>query len=340
MMTTPEKFSKKAVRAVGLLSGGLDSTLAAKLMKDLGIDVYGVYFSMPWGCGKEERVKRAAELLKIPLTVITLDEDYLKMIQNPKHGYGSAFNPCIDCHAYMAQKAGAYMKKIHADFVFTGEVLGQRPMSQLKHSLRLVEEESGLKGRFLRPLCAKLLEPTLVETQGLIDREKLLSLSGRSRKEQIRLAKEWGITDYPWPAGGCLLTDKNFAKRLKDIFKHGYRDQDEIVSLKWGRHFRLNENFKAILGRNEKENDLLIQHAHKEDYILELPDRRGPSLILKGEDPTPEILALAAGLIQRFSRHKEDPSIAVEYRMASHTVIDGIVTSQNLSEEKTGKMKI
>ena len=304
---TNVKFRNRQIKAVGLISGGLDSTLAAKIVKDLGVEVQGVYFSMPWGCCDKVKAQSAARRIGIPFIVLQLDERYLHVVKNPKYGYGSALNPCVDCRIHMFFRAAQYMKSIGADFIFTGEVLGQRPMSQMRHSMGWIEKDSGLEGRLLRPLCAQYLEPTIPEQEGLIDRNKLLKITGRSRKEQIDLAAQFEITDYPAPAGGCLLTDENFAHRMKDTLKFGYRDFRETIALKWGRHFRIHEDFKMILGRDEAENASLISYAHVDDYILQLPDDAGPTLILKGYNPTEDVLAVAAGLIQSFSRYKNQP---------------------------------
>ena len=304
--------SKKQVKGVVLLSGGLDSTLAAKVVKDLGVEVFAVHFAMPWRTKPQTNAQKAAKSLGIHLVSLQLDENYLRMLKKPKYGYGSAFNPCIDCHTYMIAEAGRYMHKIGADFVFTGEVVGQRPMSQLKQNLRSVEKWSGIEGRLLRPLSARLLEPTLPEKEGLIDRNKLLDLSGRSRKKQIELAKQFGITDYPTPAGGCRLTDGPFGQRMKDILEHGYRDYRETISLKWGRHFRINENFRAIIGRDKRENEFLTKYAYPQDHVLELPeDKSGPTLILIGNNPSKDILETAAGLVQKFSHYQNEVELEV-----------------------------
>ncbi len=183
----------------------------------------------------------------------------------------------------------------------------------MRHSLKKVEQGSDLEGRLLRPLSAHLLEPTIPEMEGLIARNRLLGLSGRSRKEQIDLAAELNITAYNQPAGGCLLTDKNFAARMKDTLEHGYRNFRETIALKWGRHFRLSPEFKIILGRDEEENEALIRHAHPDDYVMQMSDNRGPTLILKGYSPTPEALATAAGLLQKFSRHKDGSPVQMNY---------------------------
>lgn len=303
----------RKVKAVGLLSGGLDSMLAAKILKEMGVDVHAVHFGLPWGCGNVTRVKNATEQIGISLHVIPADQTFFEVLKNPRFGYGSAINPCVDCHIHMIKKASEFMKEINADFVFTGEVLGQRPMSQLKNSLRAVEKACGIEGRLLRPLCAKLLNPTIPEIEGLIDREKLLAICGRSRKEQRRLAKEFGITDFPNSSGGCLLTDKNFGNRLRDLFTHGCDSLEQTVILKWGRHFRINKNFKAILARDEKECDEIANHAQAEDFILQLEDQHGPVAVLEGKNPSEEIIALAAGLIQFFSRYRNCAPQPIQY---------------------------
>jgi len=295
---------EKTVKAVGMISGGLDSSLAAKIVKDLGVEVYGVYFAMPWGCCDKIKAIEVAQQIGIKFIVLQLDERYLEIVRNPKFGYGTAMNPCRDCRIHMFSRAAQYMRHIEADFVFTGEVLGQRPMSQLRESMKLIEQHAGLSGKLLRPLCAQLLEPTQIEESGLIDRTQLLKISGRGRREQIKLAGTSNLT-YNTPAGGCLLTDKNFAKRMKDTLDHGYRNFRETIALKWGRHFRLNKDFKAVLGRDEEENDVLVRHAYINDYIVQLKNKLGPTLILKGPLPSAEIISLCGGLIQKFSRYKD-----------------------------------
>ena len=328
------------IKAVGLLSGGLDSTLAAKIVKDLGVDVHAIYFAMPWGCCDKTAAFEAAQNLGIKFITLQLDERYLEMIKNPKHGYGTALNPCVDCRIHMFSRAAQYMRHIGADFVFTGEVLGQRPMSQMRHSMKWIEDETGLQGRLLRPLCAQLLEPTIPETEGHIDRTKLLSLSGRSRKDQIQLAQEFKIEKYTPTGGGCLLTDHRFANRMKDTLSHGYRNFRETIALKWGRHFRINKNFKAVVGRDEEEGESLIRYAHPDDHIMRLKTNDGPILILKGYDPDEEILAICGGLIQRFSRYREDGPQEIVYwknRDANH--IETFQT-RRLNEERIEQMKV
>ncbi len=312
-MIAPRRKEQRTVKAVGLISGGLDSALAAKIIKDLDVQVEGLYFAMPWGCCDKTKALESAEALGIPCLVLQLDERYLEMVKSPKHGYGTALNPCVDCRVHMFSRAQQYMASIGADFVFTGEVLGQRPMSQMKNSMRIIERESRLEGRLLRPLCAQALDPTIPETQGLIDRKRLLNLAGRSRRPQMDLAQEFNITKFMPPAGGCLLTDKNFARRMKDTFEYGYRTFRETISLKWGRHFRYSKDFKFILGRDEEENACLRSYAHPDDLIFELEDKKGPTLILKGANPDENVLRVAAGLVQNFSPHRNQSEMEIEY---------------------------
>ncbi len=322
------------------MSGGLDSSLAVKILKDLGVDIYGVYFSMPWGCCNKTKALALARKCDIKFMVFQLDETYLDLVRRPKHGYGTAMNPCVDCRVHMFSRARQYMEAIGADFVFTGEVLGQRPMSQMRPRMKIVEKESGLTGRLLRPLCAGLLEPTIVEQKGLIDRERLLSLSGRSRKVQMELAERHGIDHYLTPAGGCLLTDKNFARKMEDVFRHGYRNFRETIILKWGRHFRISEGFKAIVGRNHEENEILKSHAHRDDHVVELKSLNGPTLILKGADPTDDVLKTAGALVQRFSRYRDEPRVEVHVRSVKDENTKRVIRAERLSQIQVDRMRI
>jgi tRNA-specific 2-thiouridylase len=286
----------KKVKALALLSGGLDSTLAAKLILKQGIDVVAVNFVTPFclckkgGCGATE----AAKQLGVPLKVVNVGDEYLKMVRKPKHGYGRNMNPCIDCRIFIVKKAKKYAKEVGAAFIFTGEVLDERPMSQHSRAMKIIEEESGLKGKILRPLSAKLLPETVIEKKGLVDREKLLDIRGRSRKPQIKLAEKFNIKDYPCPAGGCLLTYKEYANKLRDLFKHKKRCSIADVSLlKVGRHFRFGEN-KIIVGRNEAENKVLTAERARNDYYFEVPDVGSPITVLQGAKTKNAIRAAVA----------------------------------------------
>lgn len=331
---------QRVVKAVGLISGGLDSTIAAKVVKDLGVDVYGVFFAMPWGCCDKTHAIEAAQSIGIKFITFQLDERYLEVVRSPKYGRGVAMNPCIDCRIHMFSRAAQYMKHVGADFVFTGEVLGQRPMSQKRLSLDRIEEASGLKGRLLRPLSAQHLDPTDIEKQGLIDRNKLLDLTGRSRKGQYNLAEKFGITGYSAPAGGCLLTDQNFSERIKDTFKYGYRNFRETISLKWGRHYRFNEQFKCIIGRDHEENEGLLRYAYPDDIIMQFSHNLGPTLLLKGENPPAELLAQCAGMIQRFSRYKEDEPQDMKYWLAKNRNDIYFIKAVPVDEHAIDQMKI
>lgn len=328
------------LRAVGMISGGLDSVLAAKIIKDLDVDVHGLFMKMPWGCCDQAHAQQAADSIGIPLIVLQLDERYLQTVQNPRHGRGTAMNPCVDCRIHMFRRAAKYMRHINADFVFTGEVVGQRMMSQKKQSMSLIARQSGLEGRLLRPLCAGILEPTIMETSGQIDRQRMMRIAGRSRKPQYLLAKRYQIDGYSAPAGGCLLTDSQFSRRIQDVFEYGYRNFRETISLKWGRHYRLSPKYKCILGRNMDENTALIRYAHPDDIIMQLPDNHGPTLILKGVNPSLDILTTSAGILQRFSKHKYQKPIKMTYWKVNDRNTQHQVPSKNISESDLKEMKV
>ena len=269
-------------KAIGLLSGGLDSILATCLLQDQGIDILAISFQTPFF--GTQRAQRAAAQLKVPLRTIDISGEHLQLVRNPRYGYGKNMNPCIDCRILSLKKAGEYMRQIGALFLFTGEVLGQRPMSQHKKALNIVERDSGLQGYILRPLSAAHLEPTIPEQEGWVDRNALLDISGRTRKPQISLAKEKGLTDYPNPAGGCLLTDKSFSDRFRDYLQYTEKPLlDDVHLLKVGRHFRLENGDKVIVARDEKEAQLLMDLYQENDHLLIPEDFSGPVVMLQGE---------------------------------------------------------
>jgi tRNA U34 2-thiouridine synthase MnmA/TrmU len=301
------------MKALALFSGGLDSTVALKLILEQGMKVEAVNFVTPFcqcrkgGCGAAE----AAKAFNVPLKVFNAGNEYLKMVRKPKFGYGKNLNPCIDCRIFMLKKAKKYADAIGAAFIFTGEVLDQRPMSQHKRTLDLIEKEAGLEGKILRPLSAKLLPPTEAEEQRFVDRKKLLSISGRSRKKQIELAKQFNIVNYPCPSGGCLLTDRNFAKKLADLFAHKkHVSMKDVYLLKLGRHFRFKKN-KIIVGRNEAENQMLLRAKLAYDYCFEVPDCGSPISILQGPK-TASAIEKAACLTKYYSDNKA-PSVQVNF---------------------------
>lgn len=312
-------------KAIALLSGGLDSILAVKLMLEQGVEVEAVNFLTVFcTCTTRGKTclasKSAADKLGIKLKVFEVSKEYFEVIKNPKYGYGSNINPCLDCRIFMFKKAGQYMKESGAEFLITGEVLGQRPMSQRRDAMRIIERESGLKGLILRPLSAGLLEPTIPEKAGLVDKERLLSISGRSRKPQMRLAAQLGINDYPCPAGGCLLTDPGFARRMKDLIKH---KQDftvnDIQLLKVGRYFRLAPEAKLIVGRNEEENDKLSKLAQKGDLCFYPISVKGPIGIGRGGFNNDYLFA-ASSIIARYSDGDLEQKLEIEYKDVSSSL--------------------
>jgi tRNA U34 2-thiouridine synthase MnmA/TrmU len=294
------------VKALAMFSGGLDSMLAIKLIQSQGIEVEALNFSGFFcSCKGGSGVAEAGRRLGVPLKRAEVDERYLRMLRNPKHGYGKHMNPCVDCKIFMLKEAKKYAKEIGAAFVFTGEVLDERPMSQHYPALKTIEEESGLKGKLLRPLSARLLPETVVEKAGLVDRTKLLAIRGRSRKPQMALAREFGVTKYPSPAGGCLLTESEFTNRLRDLFQHRERcSVADVALLRLGRHFRLGKN-KIIVGRNEKENKALAAGKVASDYVFEVPDIASPITLLQGKK-TKKAINVAAALTAYYSDAKTE----------------------------------
>ena len=285
---------KKGIRALGLCSGGLDSMLAGVVLRQQGIEVAWVTFETPFFSA--DKARAASRFTGIPLTVQRITDIYLPMLRNPACGYGKNMNPCMDCHALMFRLAGERMQAEGFDFLFSGEVLGQRPMSQNKTALRYVEKHSGFDGYILRPLSALRLPATIPETEGLVDRERLLDFSGRGRKPQMALAEAFGITDYPAPAGGCLLTDPNYSRRLKDLFDHQEDVREtELELLKYGRHIRLDNRTKIVVGRTQGENQRIFDlsdPAH--DILLKLNAYPGPTVLIPGGASLPALKKAAA----------------------------------------------
>jgi len=309
-------------KAIALLSGGLDSTLAVKLILDQGMEVEAVNFLTVFctctpknsGCLVSKRV---ADEFGIKIRVFNISQDYLEMVKHPKYGYGRNMNPCLDCRIYMFKRAGEYMKEVGASFLVTGEVLGERPMSQRRDAMRIIERDSGLDGLILRPLSAKLLKPTIPEKEGLVDRERLLDIQGRSRKPQMRLASEYGLNDYPCPAGGCLLTDPGFARRMRDLMEHNPDfTLNDVHLLKSGRHFRLSPEAKAVVGRNNEENEKLLSMARDNDIFLRVSGFPGPITIARGKMGLAQ-LRRAAAVTARYSKAENLPEVKVWYRKMS-----------------------
>ncbi|MDP8888339.1 MAG: tRNA (5-methylaminomethyl-2-thiouridylate)-methyltransferase [Thermoproteota archaeon] len=299
---------EKKSKAVALLSGGLDSSLAVRMMLEQGIDIEAVAIKTPFcdfdcgkGCG--QRVKEVADELGIKLKTVYFGEEYLRMLKNPKYGYGSGMNPCIDCRGMMYNAAKEHMKKTNADFVITGEVLFQRPMSQNNRALHIIEKEAGMECKVLRPLSAKHLPPTDPERMGLINRENMGDIKGRSRKGQLMLAKHYGISDPPNAAGGCLLTDPSFSKRVKDILDHcdDIPTLNDIELLKVGRHFRITPDAKFVVGRNKDENEVIKALVADGDVIIEVKDYVGPTCILRCKNYDDSLVIKCAAIAARYS---------------------------------------
>ncbi len=309
-----KNLKTEKVKAIVLLSGGLDSTLALKLVQQQGIDVIAVNFLFPFRtCDQKGRCfsKEIAQKFGVPYKVVSKGEEYLKVVRKPKYGYGKGMNPCIDCRIYMLKKTKKLLIELGAKFVVTGEVLGQRPMSQHRRALNLIEREAGLEGKILRPLSGKLLPVTEPEKKGWIDREKLLTVQGKSRKPQFDLARKLNVEEFACPAGGCLLTQNEFASKLRDLFEHKKKvTANDVLLLKVGRHFRFGKN-KIMVGRNEGENKILAERKQKTDYIFEVPDWGSPISILQGKK-SKEAIEFTAKLTAMYSDCK-DEKVRVKY---------------------------
>jgi tRNA-uridine 2-sulfurtransferase len=315
MMENEPGHGSKTVRALGLCSGGLDSILSALVLRDQGIHVEWITFETPFFTA--EKARRAAGQTGIELHVQDITPDYLVMIQNPPAGFGKNMNPCMDCHSLMFNKAGAIMQDRGFDFLFSGEVMGQRPMSQNTNSLRYVAKHSGFQNYILRPLSALKLTRTPMEEQGLVDRKRLLDISGRSRKPQMALARKYGIKDYPTPAGGCLLTDPGYSQRLKDLIDHGVElTPSALHLLKYGRHMRLNTGAKIIVGRTQKDNEGILQHCDPQrDAVLKTNGFPGPTVVLPGGG-SKEALFLAGAVCAGYSKAPDFAPVSIQVAMA------------------------
>ncbi len=313
---------KDKIKAVALFSGGLDSILAVKIIQEQGIEVRGVNFKTPFfGLDK---TFAAIKNLNINLEIINITQELLEVLRNPRHGFGKNMNPCIDCHALMFKKAGEYMTEIGASFILSGEVLGERPMSQNRNSLNIIERESGFEGRILRPLSALLLAETIPEKEGLVNRNKLLDISGRSRKRQMELAAKMGIEDYPSPAGGCKLTEPAFSKRLRDLFTQKSFSLEEIELLKLGRHFRLSRDIKLVVGRNKEENEQLLIFFQDEDFLFKAKNLKGPvSLLKKRSKVNNELIDKSCRITARYCdrNEQENEEVNINYYSKSKELV-------------------
>lgn len=333
---------------IGLLSGGLDSALAAKVVAEAGARVTCLHFFTGFcvtghnnRIGRKNRpignpALRVADELGIPVELIDISEEYLSVVTDPKHGYGANMNPCIDCRILMLSKGKKYMEEVGADFVFTGEVLGQRPMSQHRQTLTLTAQDSGLEGKLLRPLSAKLQDPTEVEKSGLIDREKLYGFHGRSRKPQLELAKSFGIAGFAQPSGGCcFLTDESYSRKLKDLLRSsssGDLSMDDVYLLGVGRHFRLSPTLKVIVGRDEIENNFLEFYV-KNYWSARASDYPGPTTLIIG-DATEEQFEAVGSVVARYCDGRDQPEVSVEFRRnGALRTVEVVPASDELIEE-------
>lgn len=304
-------------KAVALISGGLDSILAARVIMEQGFDIIGLYcssaFSKSYGNEHATHAAQVSKALGIDLRIMDLGQDYIDLVRKPVHGYGKNANPCIDCKIFMLKKARAVMEEIDSSFVITGEVLGQRPMSQRRDTLHIIERDSGMRDQILRPLSAKLLTPTKAELDGVVDREKLLSISGRSRTVQLQLAERYGISGYSTPAGGCLLTDKNFSAKLRDLFEDKVSiNPNDIKLLTVGRHYRIDAGVKIVIGRDNNENNVLMSLAPHGYHLFTPQGFSGPVGILNGH-PTQDLKQTVGRLIITYSKRVPGRTYHIRY---------------------------
>ncbi len=310
--------------------------LSCRVLMDQGIDVTAITFVTPFfGSAKGEA---SAAILGIRHRVMDITGEHLMMVKSPKYGYGRNMNPCIDCHAMMFAKAGEIMEEISGHFLFSGEVLGQRPMSQNVKALRLVEKESGYEGLIVRPLSARLLPETEAEKAGFVDRERLLDIQGRSRKRQMELAAAYGLNEFPTPGGGCLLTDPGFSIRIKELFKISPQaDATDVTRLKFGRHFRLPGGGKAVVGRHKDDNDELEKLFSPDDYSLQVEGITGPLVLLERGANEADI-RIAASLTLRYSRAADKGEAAIIVKGPGET--ERKVTVAPANDEATERYRI
>jgi len=318
-------MSRQQPHAIALFSGGLDSCLAVLLMLKQEIKVTALTFLMHFGCDATDKSSCAhdpypvAEKFGFEVKMMHLGQKFIDIVRNPRHGRGKNMNPCVDCRILMLSQAKEYMEIVGADFVVSGEVLGQRPFSQMRDKLNLTIRESGLRGRLLRPLSAKLLEPTIPELEGLVDREKLEGISGRSRRRQMELAAEFGLTDYPSPAGGCLLTDPEYAHKLKDLLDHDAEaSYTDINLLRAGRHFRFSPQTKIIVGRHQEDNQKIEMMAEPGDLFCEVKNTGSPITLIRGVD-SEEARRMACALTARYSRKRSEREVEVTWAKGVET---------------------
>ncbi len=308
----------RSVKAVALYSGGLDSTLAILTVMKQGIEVKAVTFLNHFGCDITDKSScsknpfAAARQFGFEVKLCHLSDKFINIVKNPKFGHGKNMNPCMDCRILMLREAKEFMDIVNADFIITGEVLGQRPMSQRRDALDIIDRETGLRGRILRPLTAKLLKPTIAEQEGLVNRDMLYGFGGRTRKPQMALAAEFGLTDYPLPASGCLLTEPNYSYRLSESLAYDKDPSvDDLNLLRVGRHFRLSDTCKVIVGRDEAENNAILMILGEKGTFLKAEDHASPISVIRG-DADEAMTRTAASLCARYSDGKHLPEVKVK----------------------------
>ena len=318
------------IKALALISGGLDSLLAAKLILDQGCEVVGLHFKIPF-C--KINIKKSFPDIGIKIVEIDLGREFLKLIRQPHYGFGSNMNPCIDCKILMFSQAKELMPGLGAKFIITGEVLGQRPMSQNKQALKLIRRRSGLDDLLLRPLSAQFFPPSLAEKEGWVKRDKLLNFNGRMRTPQMRLARDLGLDDYANPAGGCLLTDPGFSKRLVELMAHDELNLENLELLKVGRHFRLGDHTRLVVGRDEGENNQLAQLSRAGDYLFSpQKDLPGPTALARGPI-NQELIFLSSQITSAYTDAQGLEEIGVFYRQLP-AVKDSLQQISHLPKEK------
>lgn len=330
-------------RALALFSGGLDSILAVKVMQQQGIDVLAINFTSPFfGCSPvldgEPVAAQYARRYAIPFRSIPLGTEFIDMLRHPRHGYGSALNPCIDCKTFMLRCAGALMQELQADFVITGEVVGQRPMSQRQETLRIIERDCGIAGLLLRPLSAKYMKETIPEAEGWVKREELPAIKGRGRKDQMRLAAELGVDEYPAPGGGCLLTEESYIPKVKDLLDHQtipvIRDFD---LLRTGRHFRLSDKCKAVVGRDSSDNEKILASIGGGETSLRWMDGSSPLALLLGESCEADLLQ-AGRILLRYTKAARGEAACLGVQVDGHC--SKISVLNDLQEDELEQLRI
>ncbi len=335
------KDGKKRGHAIALFSGGLDSALAILLILQQNIEVTAITFMTHFGCDLGDRSScgsdpyPAAEKYGFNVKLMHLGQKFVDIVIDPKHGRGKNMNVCVDCRILMLNEAKELMEMVNADFIITGEVMGQRPMSQVKDKMFLVQNKAGLKGRLLRPLSAKLLPPTQAEIDGLVDRELLEGISGRGRKRQIELAKKFDLEDYPNPASGCLLTDSGYSNRLHDLIQHTERiNFDDLNLLRAGRHFRLNPDVKIVVGRDEKDNNAILACKQSHHFLLEASDVSSPITLVIG-NPSENDLQIAGAITARYTSANKEQEVKVSITSQDKTEYISVKSVDNSVIDKT-----